>query len=570
MPDAIALIPTRLVTTALGLPSLVAHKIGGRTVLEHTVARVARVPSVRKIVLLHGEGQDPMALLSGRDFPKPICCHADPQGLEDLYTQKHAIARKWALGAWRGGLGGAMCYDELLPAGPMLAAMQEHKAQSALVIGADWLLVDPDYCRQVLELHLEHPEDMQMTFTQAPPGLCGVAVGRELISQFAQGHAGFGQTIAYNPAKPQADPIGRDVCKQIPASIRSCGKRLIYDTPAAAARIRWMADQLADRFGEASAQVIAELVSGVDDQTASRFAKLPQMITLELTPRRLVTGPIVPQHYVNLDRPDMALDTALRIVSQMGEGRDIALTLGGLGDALLHPQWEQIVIAVREAGVLGLAVETDLLVDQPVLEKLLELPIDVVSVRLNADTAALYKKVMGPISDGVDDGFAKVLKNLEWLFNTRNGRTRELLGSPSSSPTGRGAGVPWIVTRLVKTKETLDDLETFFDRWVYYAGHAVIEPATSGCGLGPDLSPVCMAPPRRFGCRQVRQRMTIHSDGRVARCDQDWLGRASAGDAATTPLVDIWDSMCSIRESHEEGRWDDLDLCGTCHEWHRP
>lgn len=98
----------------------------------------------------------------------------------------------------------------------------------------------------------------------------------------------------------------------------------------------------------------------------------------------------------------------------------------------------------------------------------------------------------------------------------------------------------------------------------------MVEPATSGCGLMPELSPVRMDGPVRTACRQVPQRMTIHSDGRVALCDQDWLGRACAGNAAMTPLAEIWQAMRPVRQTHEQGRWGELELCGSCREWHRP
>lgn len=570
MSNVIAIVPARLNHTALGLASLVSQEVAGRTALRHTVTRLARVKQVSKVVLVYSEDEDPISLLSSDDFGKPVHGFADTQGLMYPGQERAAAARKWALTAWRGGLGGATCYDELLPAEPIARAMAQHEAESALIVGADWLLVDPVISQEVLELHLEHPQAKQMTFTQAPPGLAGIAVGRGLIEAMVNNPgATFGQMMGYSPAKPQADPIGRDVCVQLPASVRSCMHRFIYDTPATAALIDRVADRLGDRFDQADALEIADVVAELSDGGVCRFADLPQMVTLELTPRRRVTGPITPQHYVTFDRPDMALKVAEEIVSQLGSDQDTVLTLGGLGDALLYEHWQQVVVRAHESGVFGIAIETDLLVDQPVLEQLLELPIDVVSVRLNADRAATYQKVMAP-PDDIGDGFAKVIENLQWLLNERNRRFREWPASPDAAlPVGR-PGLPWVVPRLIKTADTLGDLETFFDRWVYCTGHAVIEPATCACGLAAQLSPVRMSPPQRVGCRQVERRMTILSDGRVAQCDQDWLGRACGDDATVLPLKEIWQSMHSLRQSHTEGQWGELELCGACDEWHRP
>ena len=566
MRKVVALVPVNLDRTFLGLPSLVAERFGvgasAGTVLESVVRRVSRVEGVGEVVLVHPGGQDPAGLVRADRVGKAVRGFAFDAEEPDPWGTMRASGRKWALGSWRGGLGGMTCYDELLPAGPLAAAMRAHEAESALVVGGDWVLVDPGYCERVLAHHLENHDAMQMTFCQAPPGLAGVAVGREFVEQLSESGSTFGRVLAYNPARPQADPIGRDVCVQVEASVRSCAQRFVYDTRPSAAMLDWVAERLGDGVGEAGAAEVVRLASGVDDQTAGGFAALPQQVTLELTPRRGATGPITPHRYTLWNRPDMAEQMAVRLVEQMGDDGDVALTLGGLGDALLHGAWERVVEAAHAAGVLGITVETDLLVDDGVVDRLMGLPVDVVSVRLNADTAKTYASVMGvEAAVGADkaSGFEGVVRRLQRMLEERAERLQ-----------GAGGYGQWVVPRLVKTPETLGDMETFFDRWVHVGGHAVIEPATTGCGLMPDQSPVSMAPPRRFGCRQVEGRMSILSDGRVAQCGQDWLGRGRGGDATVTPLAEIWRAMRPVREAHAEGRWEELELCGACSEWHRP
>jgi molybdopterin-guanine dinucleotide biosynthesis protein A len=551
MAQVIAIIIADTRRTRLGMPSLIARALAGRSVLEHTVRRAAQVPQVAKVVVVHPAGQDVAALVSG-DVGKPVAYFADAGGLDDPFFAMRAAARKWALGAWRGGLGGATCYDELLPAPPMLAAMTEHGADAALILGGDWPLHDPDYARQLIDLHLEHPEHLQMTFTQAPPGLCGVVAGREFIGQLAEnGPSTFGNILAYNPMRPQGDPIGRDVCVQIAAAVRSCAKRFIYDNARSAAMIDAIFSERAD------AAAVALAASRYEE--AERF---PRQVTIELTTQRLVQGPLVPQHHTAIDRAPMSTDAALKLVAGLGGAGDTAVTFGGLGDAMLHPDLGRIVRAAHDAGVMGICIETDLLGEQAEVERLLELPLDVVSIRLNADTAATYEKVMQPT---VPDAFRRVTSNLQWLLNERNRRWQA-----GGQYAGAKAGVPWIVPRLIKTADTLKDMETFFDRWMHYTGHAVIEPAVTGVDLMPDFAPVNMAPPRRRACRQVSHRLTVLADARVARCDQDWSGRACAGSALESAVVDVWDSMKPVRQAHRAERWSELELCADCREWHRP
>ncbi len=124
-------------------------------------------------------------------------------------------------------MGGATCYDELLPAKPIFEALRKRSAEGALLVGADWLLVDPELCQRVTDLHLSQPEARQLTFCQAPPGLAGIVAGDKVIEQLAQTPSGsFGQILGYVPTRPQPDPIGRDVCVQIDGAIRGCGSPL--------------------------------------------------------------------------------------------------------------------------------------------------------------------------------------------------------------------------------------------------------------------------------------------------------------------------------------------------------
>ncbi len=560
MAKVIALIRTDLEVGALGLASRLREKLVGRSVLAHAVGRVARVEAVKKIVLLHPAGQDPVGELCGEDFGKAVEGFAFDAGEADLMRASRVAARKWALSAWRGGIGGMTCYDELLPAGPMAGAMKREKAEAALLVGADWVLVDPGYCDAVLGHHLAQPEAMQMVFTQAPPGLAGIAVGREMIEQMGESGATFGQVLGYNPTKAQADPIGRDVCVQVPASVRGCDQRLVFDTGPAAAMIRWVAERAGEDFAGLGGERVVEMLGRIGREDWMGFASLPQQVTVELTPRRGVNGPIVPQRHFEIERSDMPLELALRLVEQMGVDGDTVLTLGGLGDALLYEGWEDVVVAAHEAGVLGIEIETDLLVERAVVERARELPVDVLSVRLNADTDQTYRAVMESVDEGAFEG---VIEHLQYLL------TAQRAGRAGGGNSAR-AGLPWVVPRLVKTEQTLGDMETFFDRWMHFAGHAVIDPATTGCGLMLDQGVMPMAPPRRVGCRQLERRMTVLSDGVVARCDQDWLGRAAGGDARVTGLAQIWAGMQGVRDAHAAGEWAGLSLCGGCSEWHRP
>ncbi|MEM9914647.1 MAG: SPASM domain-containing protein [Planctomycetota bacterium] len=552
--SAIALIVADPSKGRLGHARRLDAPLADRPVLWHTLQRAARIGRIQRIVVVHPPRQNPLAGIDPAGFAKPIETFALSDVAGDTYTPRLRTARKWALSGWRGGLAGATAWDELLPARPLALAVDRFQADAAVIVGGDWCAFDPGYADALLDLHLEAPEAMKLVFTQAPPGLGPVVTSREVLHDLADKQATFGNALAYNPQRPAIDPIGRECNLPIAASVRDTARRFIFDTPAAIQRLERLADLLGGDFEKADAETITDACrSWETDHPEHVFDDLPEQITIELTPRRLVTGPITPQHHVDLPREAMDVDLAKNLLNQCS-GK--AVTLGGLGDALLHPDWPEIVQAAADAEVFGLHLETDLLSPREELAALTELPIDIVSVRLNADTAATYAKVMGA------DRLPEVMGNLQWLFDRRCTTTKLQTELP-------GAGLPWIVPRLVKAADTLKDMEMFFERWMQVVGHAVIERSpTLGKGrfaLMPDLNPVPMDPPwKPPSPHQVKRRLTVLSDGTVTLCGQDALGRAALGHAADNALLDLWQRAPELQLPGER---DDSPVCRRCFDW---
>lgn len=547
MPNTVAIVIADRQTSRMGLPSHLADTISGVSVLQRTVRRVEQIKSVRKIVIVHPQDQDVSDLVSQNK--KPVTFF--PANLTDKFTAMRQAARKWAMVNWRGGLGGATCYDELLPIKPVYDAAVAIGGDAVILVGGDWPLVDPDFCEQTLALHLEHPDNMQMTFNQAPPGLSGVVIATDLLKQMSDNEgSSIGNMLAYVPAHPQADPIGRDICYAIPPVVRSVAQRFIYDNAQSIA----MMDQLSINWDTATA---SEIVTAMQMPVTT-----PTQVTIELTPQRVCKGILMPQHYVDFDRTPMSMTTLEHILKSLPS--ESLVTFGGLGDAMLHEHWVDAVKLANDCGAIGINIQTDLQGSHDEVEKLLRLPIDIVSVHLNSDTAATYEKLCAPVSD--EYTFKRVTDNMQWLLNERNRRWQ----SPEYD---NQPGVPWIVPHLIKVSDNLKDMETFFDRWMHYTQQAVILGSQSGCGLMPELGPVNMAPPTRIPCRQLSRRVMILSDGTVAQCDQDWFGKAPLGklDNNSISLPQLWENKGkSLCASHAALTIDSLELCAKCHEWHRP
>ena len=688
--------------TRLGLASRLMDDLAGRPVLAHTLSRVARVVGVSDVILLHGQGQREQAAAAVEtalvETDTAVSCVEGKLTYDDPWLYRRRVAaRAWAMSSWRGGLGGGSCYDELLPTAPIADAAEAAGAEAVLLVGGDWPLVDAAYCAACIERYHSFEESMQMCFTQAPPGLAGLVVGTDLLRRMVDDRATFGAMLTYNPARPQPDPIGRDVCVQIPAAVRAAATRYVYDTPRSMRVISAVAGVLGETVHDATGEAVAAAYGDPAVREVERRLP-PRAVTIEITPARNVRGPVTAHHYVELEqlRRPMSLETFRGVMASLPEPSDVALTLGGLGDAMLHPELPAMVAIARDVGVLAIAIETDLIIEEAAAVALADLDVDMVSVRLNADCDATYRQVMigeaaldasGPASgNGSDDAVADLSATLNAEASIKAGietsaesrdsardvgaatpalsfetsqpdesspitfslqpagsaesiqpiqptppappiQTDEpvvpassdssLASAPSIPSTeslqpaeadqpapersaaiilgdgpfsmavaacqtlmksiverrerGLDPAVTWVTPRLIKTAATLGDMELFFDRWTHWAGHAVIEPMLTGAGTAPDLNLAVMSPPHRRACLQLSRRMTVHADGRVAMCDQDWRGAEPLGDQADPGnLSAAWVAQRRQLEQHEAGKWDASPLCARCNQWRRP
>ncbi len=538
----------------LASPASAGQSFGSSTLLAHTLLRLSRCKRLDAILLIQPTGDPAPAIPADSALAQLLTIHRTNLPLTDANTAIRRAARAWSPTAWRGGLGGATCYDEFLCAGPMLEAIDAASASAALLVAPDWALVDPAICDAVIDRHLSNTDALRLVFTQAPPGLAGCLIDRGLLAELRDNGGTIGSILEYNPRIPQGDPIGKDPCVLIPPEVRNFPSRATGDAPRYLRALRTI-EHRADLLTLDAAAIMKLLPAPI--------SALPQQVTLEINTTRNTSGPAVPllppltpgegrgegSPEVRQTQ-DLSLDTAKNIFRDLAAEPDTAITLAGLGDPLFHPHWDAIILAAREAGIGAIHVQTDLLVDVSVLQRILELPIDVLSVNIHADTAATYQAMMGR------DGFKQVLTNIEWLLNHRGRASRP--------------GLPWIAPRFVKTAANVHELESFFDRWFYFCGHAIVEspaPADGAVAASPVLD---MAPPRRRPCRQLSNRMTIHCDGSLALCDQDSRGRAALGTAAEQPIAQLWQSLDTIRAAHTQQNFTHAPLCATCREWHRP
>jgi hypothetical protein len=514
------------------------RRFRGEPVLQWTLARLRQVESLSGICLMCWDDQVEAATPPAVQLEAELLVKTPRVSMPSI--ESIAAARRWSDG-WRGGLLQTCDFDLGFHARWLLEVLERFNVDALLVVDPSAGLIDPQILRDVIA-HAEGQAAVELCFTQAAPGLGGVLVKESILKRLAAVHTNPGKLLHYLPDQPTRDPIAGEACAAIPTRVARTLRRFKLDSDRQIETISRATLPLNGQLIRSSAE---ELVGRVESTAVLDAA--PREVRLELTTRRAGRPIFSP----SVEREDMSVDLALTLIEQISTIDDVRLTLAGVGDPLLHPQAFDILAAARARGVEAVSIETDLVeLSGNAIARLVDAAPDVVAVHLPAMTPQTYAAIMGR------DGFAEALENLKLLIENRQSRHR---------------GVPIVVPLFVKCRQNLGEMELWYDQWLRILGSAVIDgPSTFG-GLIDDVGVADMSPPTRSACRRLSSRMTILSDGRVASCEEDVLGRQPAGDARVEPIRDIWQrGMNALRQSHACGRWSDNPVCAACRQWHRP
>ncbi len=501
---------------SLGRPrDLAKAYAGGGNPLRRTLKRIAQSGKVDRVVLI-AEDAERVRLIAGAPIEGlKIIVDASPTHPLGDKRSMVASARRAAPACWRGGLGGATVFDEIVSTPALLETMQRHELEAAVVVGCDWAAVDPGLIDACTQRHREHPSRNRMVFTQAAPGLGPIVLGRTLVEELAP-HEGrqrlmtsMAGLLGYTPVAPVADPIAKSMCARVDPALRDIPIRCIADAS-------WHSKALGRvlKTDDLDAHGIAqELALGgwVRDS-------LPLEVTLELCTGRLVGGQAAITRLGRLDpaeRTPMALEQAVDLVQELAAiSPGAMLTLAGAGDPLVHPQWEAVVEAAIKAG-LGVHVRTDLIVEGAV-SKLIELGPDVVSVDHYANDAETYAELAGM------DYFERVQESTRELISQRDARRPAM----------------WVVPRITRCDEVLDQIESFYDKWLLFAGACVIDRPSKGQADAKGRRVQRMAGPALAQLRRRAWSLRVRCDAMASR-----PGSTATVDLAACSLSEAWTKL---------------------------
>ena len=515
------------------------RRFRNRPVLAWTLDRLAKCRELAGIAVLCWADQQ-MAVVEACGAMAVI--RSRPRvALQEI--ESVTAAQRWADG-WRGGLL-ASCNFDLGFYGPWHHELAtELQSDAVVLVEPSAALVDPDLIDGLVS-HADADGSLEYAFAPAAPGLTGFLIRPTLLNRLAAAKAHPGRLMHYHPDQSSREPIAAANCLNIAAPIARTVHRFTLDNDRQVARINAATESLNGQLISSGAE---ELVRR--SHATSHFGQLPREIVLELNTKRASRPIFWPGQAANTQREDLAVEQVARLCSELSSIDGTRITLGGIGDPLLHPQVFEIIQAAHCDGHATINIETDLLdLDESQLERLAACEADVVSVNLPALSPQTYAAVMGR------DALTMAVDNIRRLLALRNKR----------------GGVPIVAAVFTKCRQNLAEMEPWYDQWIRALGAAVVRGPSDFVGKIPDVAIADMSPPGRRPCARLASRITILSDGTIVACEQVVCGEKPLGKLGRDRLADVWKGgMQILRGDHLAGNLSNQPLCAACREWHRP
>lgn len=239
------------------------------------------------------------------------------------------------------------------------------------------------------------------------------------------------------------------------------------------------------------------------------------------------------------------MDPALfdRLLGQAAGWTELLLLHLG-GEPTLHPQLDEILRICRRRGVPSLLSTNAALLDEGRRAALHANPPDILIFSIDAVDEQTYGGV------GRTGSFRQTCDNVRAYLRER----------------GDAAGPPLTMVQLILMKQNAHQADDFARQWREAGADLVrLKPYVDFPGVD-DFHGTGQAARGRGRCIYLWRQMAVLWNGRAVACCLDMEGVTDMGDAATTPLADIWNGPAyqSLRQLHVEGRAGEVAPCSTC------
>ena len=533
-----------LETSPIGTRSRLADDLAGKPVLTRTVNQLSKTKEFDAIVVfcVQADKSKVESLVAGCDQRVEVV------GVDNQVKSKYIKLRKWALECWRGGIGEFTQFDEDTVSAEMVNYGIAHKHNVVMVCSAASAVIDPELLDSVCSHYFENQDKMRFTFSQAPPGLCGCMYRLDLLRDIVQSGLSIGNVLTYDPDAPHSDYIVHECTYKVAENIYSCFSRFIADN----LRSMILLNEILEADDEPPSAV--KLVAYANQKTENSVYEFPREIEIEIsgTPSvRYVEYPhtVDDRSSWKCQRSNMDIENFNNFLKKCSKYDDICITFGGFGEPLAHPDIVEFVKAAKSSGIFGVNIETDgLLLTEEIGKQLVDAGVDIVTINIDAWSESTWVRTKG----SQVESFSQVLSNIESMVDSVRATNSV------------------VVCSMVKTLDTLADMEPFYDQWRKNNVISIVRGHNNYCGYIEDKNVMNMAPPARFPCNSLYRTLMILADGTIVQCGQDFQGISVCGNAFEDDISSIWqDGFAQLRQSHCDKDFECNELCKNCKEWFR-
>ena len=226
----------------------------------------------------------------------------------------------------------------------------------------------------------------------------------------------------------------------------------------------------------------------------------------------------------------------------------ITICLGGMGEPFLHPEFNEIIVAILDYPHLKeLIVETALYVD---INKFLE---TISSIGQNKTKLSLI----------VNLTTLNESKYKEIYQNKTN--VKSVLDKISTIADTLGKSN--IHLQIIKIKEIEEEIESYFTYFEKLGINVILQKYNSYAGLMPEKRVSDLTPIKRDFCWHLNRDLYITSDGSVTICKQELQNKI--GNLHSDSIFSIWEKGMKTFSNSLHGNHDKINApCLTCDEWY--
>lgn len=304
----------------------------------------------------------------------------------------------------------------------------------------------------------------------------------------------------------------------------------------------------------------AKCNTGTGPEKLTTLADGPRLVDLEVASLCNMRCTMCPTGLLSLGRSGqfMTMDTFLAVLNSTA-AYDSALRFIGWGEPLLHPQLLHFVgLAARRGRLTHLNTNGTKLSDGAVsCANLIETGLTSIKFSFQGTDAASYYDMRR------SDFFDRLLLVIQTFHAMRGSRQFPFIAASTTTTTESPEEIEDFRARLAPYVDQLSIGRTVFD---FIDTTAMTESARGRLEAAAKTSSLVKRHPNP--CPEVYDKLSIHADGSVHVCCNDYAGHTQLGNINTDKIYTIWQHpvLQAYRERLAEGRYEG-PLCSVCYEY---